>query len=117
MENSSETEPIAPIDNGRRPDGTFAPGNPGGPGNPNARAVAAWRSALVEAVAADDIKRVVEVLIEKAKAGESWAVRELLDRCLGRPQQKMELEAVGEKTWAAMLACLQTAAVNQGSEQ
>ena len=97
--------------------GRFLPGNPGGPGNPHAAAVGAWRAVMVNTIAADDVRQVIGVLIDKAKAGEPWAVKELLDRCLGRAQQKMELEATGEKTWAMMLACLQTAADNQASEQ
>ncbi len=64
--------------------GRFLPGNPGGPGNPQARNVATWRKALAEAVSADDVTQVAQRLVEAAKAGEPWAVRELLDRLLGK---------------------------------
>ena len=65
--------------------GRFLPGNPGGPGNPMGRNVAVWRAALAGAVSADDVVAVTEKLLAAAKAGEPWAVRELLDRLLGKP--------------------------------
>ncbi|MCG3136734.1 MAG: hypothetical protein HJJLKODD_00570 [Phycisphaerae bacterium] len=70
--------------NGRDSSGRFMPGNPGGPGNPYAQQVAAWRGVLVNTVKASDIKMVVQRLVKAAKNGESWAVRELLDRTLGK---------------------------------
>jgi hypothetical protein len=84
MSNDNKLEPSTNGDNGRLPDGRFAPGNPGGPGNPCAAAVAGWRAVLVEAVTPDDIRAVLAELVKQAKAGERWAVKELLDRCLGR---------------------------------
>ena len=73
--------------------GRFLPGNPGGPGNPQAGSVGRWRQALAEAVSADDLARVAQKLVAAAKAGEPWAVRELLDRCLGKPHVQVELQA------------------------
>jgi hypothetical protein len=67
--------------------GRFTRGNSGGPGNPHVKSVAAWRSALARVVSPADIKAVLAVLLECAKAGEPWAVKELLDRCLGKPRQ------------------------------
>jgi hypothetical protein len=113
------TEPSTNGDNGlaepRDERGRFLPGNPGGPGNPHAATVGAWRTALASAVAPEDVRQVVGVLVGKAKAGEAWAVKELLDRCLGRPQQQVGVEATGEGTWSLMLASLQ-AAGDQGTE-
>ena len=73
--------------------GRFVAGNPGGPGNPNAKATAAWRSTLADAVTADDLGAVLAVLVDQAKAGEPWAVRELLNRCLGKVSERHELSA------------------------
>ena len=70
--------------NGRDRRGRFTTGNAGGPGNPHAGQVGKWRAVLAETVTDDDMRDVVRVLIDKAKAGEPWAVRELLDRCLGK---------------------------------
>ncbi len=58
-----------------------------GRGNPHAARVNAWRRALVESVSANDLHEVIGKLVERAKAGERWAVCELLDRCLGKPVQ------------------------------
>ena len=79
-------------DNGHGRDrrGRFVCGNPGGPGNPRIRSVSAWRAALAEVVRPGDIEAVTRTLVEHAKAGEPWAIRELLNRCLGRPGQGNE---------------------------
>lgn len=67
--------------------GRFLPGNPGGRGNPFAKRVAVLRSALLEAVTPEDIAAVVRALIDKAKSGDVAAIRELIDRCIGKPQE------------------------------
>lgn len=69
-----------PIDDrkktGRTPRGTFAPGNPGGPGRPPGRGPAAeMREAL-----ATDLGRIIDVVREQALAGDQQAQRMLLDR-------------------------------------
>jgi hypothetical protein len=70
--------------NGRTARGRFAQGNLGGPGNPYARRTAALRSALLESVTEQDIRAVARALLKRAKAGEIPAIRELLDRLLGK---------------------------------
>lgn len=70
--------------NGRDELGRFANGNAGGPGNPHAASVARFRRVLLEAVTDADMLEVVGVLVERAKAGDRWAVCELLDRCCGK---------------------------------
>jgi hypothetical protein len=81
--------PLAPSgDGGHDPvTGRFQPGNPGGRGNPFAKRVAALRSALLDAVTPEDIAAAVRALIDRAKAGDVAAIRELLDRCIGKPQE------------------------------
>ncbi len=74
----------APSPNGRTSRGRFTVGNPGGPGNPYARRVAALREALLASVTEADIKAVARALVARARDGEVPAVRELLDRLLGR---------------------------------
>ena len=94
---TEEPSPNGP--NGRGEDGRFLPGNSGGPGNPWAAQVAAWRRTLVNAITQDDIQAVATTLVMKAKAGEPWAVKLLLERCLGKPQQAAafeDYEAQGE---------------------
>ena len=84
--------PLPNGDNGRDGKGRFTQGNPGGPGNPHAKATAAWRKVLIECVNEDDLSTVLRVLVENAKNGEPWAIKELLDRTLGRPAQAIVTE-------------------------
>ena len=69
--------------------GRFLPGNRAavGRGNPHADRVHAWRNALAATVTEADLRAVIATVVEQAKAGERWAVRELLDRCLGKSVQ------------------------------
>ena len=85
--------PFANGDNGqtaRDRCGRFGPGNKAAAarGNPHAARVNAWRGALAATVTERDLRAVVAQLVERAKAGERWAIIELLDRCLGKPAQQ-----------------------------
>lgn len=71
---------------GRDAAGRFVKGNPGGPGNPYAKLVAALRSALLAAVTEEDIREVIQALVREAKNGNVSAARELLGRVLGPPE-------------------------------
>jgi hypothetical protein len=73
--------------------GRFVKGNPGGPGNPNARKVANWRQTMAQSVSDDDLADAITQLKKAARAGKPWAIRELLDRCLGKPAVHVELQA------------------------
>ena len=89
--------------NGHLPNGQFAPGNPGGRGNPHSAAVARLRSALLRAITEGDIEAIVKALIKKAKEGDVAAAKELLDRTLGKPVEAdliERLEAVEAATMA-----------------
>jgi hypothetical protein len=77
---------------GRDGSGRFAPGNKGGPGNPFARKVGQLRSALIETVTEDDMKAVAAKLVEMARGGHLPAIKELLERTLGRPVEADFLE-------------------------
>ena len=46
---------------------------------------------MQRAITADDVREVAAVLVKAAKAGEPWAVKELLNRCCGVPKQQLEL--------------------------
>jgi len=77
---------FTPTPNGRTASGQFAVGNAGGPGNPHARRVGELRRALLDSITVEDIQAVGVALIARAKAGEVAAIRELLDRILGKAQ-------------------------------
>ena len=79
-----------PSANGRTPRGQFAKGNPGGPGNPHAKRVAWLREALLEAVSEDDLRAIARTLVKKAKGGDLPAIRELLNRVIGKAPDDAE---------------------------
>jgi hypothetical protein len=80
--------------NGRDQNGRFAPGNPGGPGNPQAKRVAALRRALLKSVKPADLEAIVLKLVEAAKAGDIQAAKEILDRTVGKAVQTDLLQRV-----------------------
>lgn len=65
--------------------GRFLPGCRPGPGNPFSRQANTLRAELYKAVTVDDFKAIAAKLVELARAGEKWAIKELLDRLIGRP--------------------------------
>ena len=86
--------PLSNGANGRDRGGHFLPGNPGGPGNPHTRRSAEVRRMLADAVTEDDVLAVVAALVKAARMGEPWAVKELLDRTMGKPVTTVELTAI-----------------------
>ncbi len=83
--------------NGRRENGTFAPGYKGGPGNPYAARVGQLRSMLIQAVGDNDFKDIIAALLKQAKDGDLPAIREVLDRLLGKPKTTIEVQKDGEE--------------------
>ena len=94
MSDDNKPEPFA---NGRYGNGQFAPGNrfAAGHGNPHAEKVAAWRKTLTETIEPRHIEAAVKVLLRNALEGKGWALRELFDRCFGRPPQAGDLQFFG----------------------
>ncbi len=84
MEVPVSEQPLVNGANGRAAGGQFAPGNPGGPGNPHVKRTAALRAAMLEAVTEDDMKAIVKNLVELAKGGDLAAAKELFDRVFGK---------------------------------
>jgi hypothetical protein len=92
--------PKEPVGDGRGSDGRFKPGNKAAKGNPHAKAVQKLRAALFEAVQPDDLRQIVAAMVEKAKAGDIPACREVLERTLGKPEAAdfvARLEALEER--------------------
>jgi hypothetical protein len=75
----------------RGSNGRFLPGHCGGPGNPHAQKVHRLRSALLNTVTSTDIEEIVRKLISLAKGGDVAAIKELLDRTIGKPVTAVEL--------------------------
>ncbi|HOX40196.1 MAG TPA: hypothetical protein PL033_19610 [Candidatus Brocadiia bacterium] len=93
-----ESDPKQYGDNGavmvRDSTGRFVRGNPGGPGNPMNRRVNELRVALLECVTPDDMQAVIHALVDAAKAGDVAAIREFLDRTIGKARDNVALEVV-----------------------
>ncbi len=70
---------------GREGGGRFAVGNGGGPGNPYARQVAAYRRAVHRAVSEEDMEEITRAVKARAKAGDMAAARLLYAYTAGRP--------------------------------
>jgi len=83
--NVNENAPAA-ADSGRNGKGQFQLGNKGGPGNPFAGQVAAFRQAVLEHVSAADIADIIKGLVEMAKNGHWQAAKLILQYALGKPQ-------------------------------
>jgi hypothetical protein len=81
-------------------------GNPGGPGNPHGREVASLRAALYRSVTEDDIRAIVAILVGKAKQGEAWAIKELLNRLLGKAPQFVQVASDDNRVTAADVLAL-----------
>jgi hypothetical protein len=71
--------------NGRQANGRFARGNPGGPGNPFARQVAALRKVILQRVTADELLAITEALLTRAREGNVAAAKLLLGYAIGKP--------------------------------
>ncbi len=84
---------------GRTPDGRFAEGNRGGPGNPFARQVAALRCALVARLTPQDLADVADALLRQAKEGNVAAARLLLSYALGRPGPAVDPDTLDLHEW------------------
>lgn len=82
-------KPLPTAVNGRASGGRFGAGNHFGQGNPRNRKAQELRSALLEAVTADDVAKALETIrevMDSPRGNERLAAAEaLLDRVLGKP--------------------------------
>lgn len=75
----------------RNPDGTFAPGNAGGPGRPPRRTEREYLDAVMHECSLDDWRAVVRKAVEDAIAGDAPARRWLANYLVGKPAGKETL--------------------------
>ena len=87
------------LDVGRDVHGRFTKANPGGPGNPFARKVAALRKALLDSVSEQDLEDVVEVLKQQARQGDLAAIKLLWQYCVGKPESAKDPDRVDVDEW------------------
>ena len=53
--------------------------------------VTSWRRAFTRSVTAADVTKAMQKLLDAVDNGESWAIKELLDRTLGKADQRHEI--------------------------
>jgi hypothetical protein len=80
--------------NGKDANGRFAAGNKLGKGNPLAGRAAKIRAILLKSVTKQDAKAIADKLIELSRGGDLAAIRELLDRTIGKPAQLELLQRI-----------------------
>lgn len=61
----------------------FQPGQSGNPGGVP-KAMIQYRNLLQQSITEKDYKKIIELLLKKALKGERWAIKEVLDRTLGK---------------------------------
>lgn len=89
------SEPLPNEANGRTVGGKFAKGYKGGPGNPYAKRTAEYRKAMMEAVTPEDVRGAIRALVLAARDGDVVAIKELLDRTVGKVTQPVAGDADG----------------------
>src|SRR5262245_7600498 len=87
---ASADEAAAARKQARNAKGQFAKGNPGGPGNPFGRKVAALRARLLNRATEDDWDTIADALIEQARAGDTAAIKLYYQYTLGKPAQTVD---------------------------
>jgi hypothetical protein len=96
---TTQVNPVPKKPTGRGADGTFQKGCAGGPGNPFGRRIAELRRVVLGGVSEETMRRVTDVLIEKAVSGETAAIRLFFQYTLGKPQEAVNPDRVDIDEW------------------
>jgi hypothetical protein len=78
------------VDEGRKPNGQFGPGNPGG-GGPKGSRNAHWHKLLHDSTTDDEFIAAWQVVKDAVKAGDMKAAVIFFERMLGKAVQSVEL--------------------------
>ncbi len=84
---------------GRTPQGQFAKGNAGGPGNPHARHCARMLEIFRNAISEEHFIRVVLKLLEKAEAGDTSAAKIIVTYVVGKPLPAPHPDSIDRDEW------------------
>ena len=93
---------------GRTKGGRFTKGNTFGQGNPAVRRTAEYRKAIADALTPAELKKVFQALIKKAKEGNVQAIKEVLDRAIGKPVQQVNANINADELAAEARGYLET---------
>lgn len=81
-------------DDGRDETGRFVKGYRGGPGRKKGAKTEFVIAAMDKALTPERAERIVEQYLLACEAGEAWALKDFLDRCLGKAQDNVKIEGV-----------------------
>ena len=96
---STPHTPLEPfVNGGRGSNGRFVAGNKGGPGNPHAAKVQAFRAAILADTTVEDVLEVIHSLQRGAKQGDIAAAKLFLDRVLGLVKHEISLSTPDQDT-------------------
>jgi hypothetical protein len=84
---------------GRDARGRFAPGNPGGPGNPFARQSARLRQVLLEVFDEQEMRQVAFTLRLLAQSGNLTAIKLVLQYLIGKPGAAVDPDRLEVEEW------------------
>jgi hypothetical protein len=78
---------------GRNEKGRFVQGNKASPGRPRHEIEMSYMNILKQGVSADDFRKIVDVAVSRAKAGDDRARAWIGDYVLGKPLTTIQLQA------------------------
>ena len=84
---------------GRTPGGQFAAGNPGGPGNPHARACARMLQMFRDNFTDDEMVQICRMLYVKAVGGDIGAAKIILSYKIGKPLPAPHPDSIDRDEW------------------
>jgi hypothetical protein len=93
--NATQPQP----NNGHDAKGRFTPGNPGGPGNPFGRKVAAFRTAMIKRVTQEKFDQAVDTLTEMAIKGNAQAQKLFFTYIVGKAVQTVDPDRMDIDEW------------------
>jgi hypothetical protein len=85
--------------NERSPDGKFAAGNSGGPGNPHARHCARMLALFRNCISDEEMVAIIRKLSEKAAAGDTSAAKLILSYKIGKPSEAPNPDQIDQDEW------------------
>jgi hypothetical protein len=85
--------------NGRDEKGRFAPGNPGGPGNPYTRQTALLRQVVLDELNEVEIRIIVQRLKARAVGGDVQAIKLVLAYAVGKPESAVNPDEIDRLEW------------------
>lgn len=97
MEKLPATKKVAGT--GRQPNGTFAPGNNFGPGNPHARHCARMLTLFRRCVTEQDMVAIIRAMVDNAARGDTSAAKIVFSYVMGKPDTAPNPDQIDRDEW------------------